>query len=175
MRLLWIQFVFLLASSWFASANRREEMEFERRQDSVLARRSGKDLPLSHLRKRGSRTWKDELEEREEVNSEVDGEAVRQILEKEERDDKIMAESGLEHIAKLTSREQQVDAVEQPDEEVMEEEKEEDDEEDKEEKKRDAPQKIMIGYYLHPTIYYQTQVECLQICYNMGINCTLYV
>ena len=180
MKIFWIQLVLLLTSTWFALANRWEEEDFERRQDGVLARRAGHELSIVRARKRGSSTktrressGAEKLAERKGVEDEADGEAAQQILE-EKREDEV-EESGLELIARVTARENHVDGMEQEDEEGWEEEKDTENGENEEEQEREAaPEKIMIGYYLHPSIYNTTQARCLEICYSLAENCTLY-
>ena len=184
MKLSWIRLVLLLTSTWFTLANRREEEIFERQQDGMLARRAGHELSIPRTRKRGlsgSRAWTkreasgaEELAERGGVEDEMEGEAAQQILE-ERREDEMEAENGLELNARLTAHEKHAGGMEREDEEGWEEEKDAEDGEDEEKQKREAaPKKIMIGYYLHPTIYNTTQARCLEICYSMGVNCTLY-
>jgi hypothetical protein len=166
MKFFWIHLVLLLTSTWFVLANRREEEEFERRQEGVLARRAGNERGSgTGTRREASRA--EELAERGGVEDE-EGEAAQQILE-EKREDEMEAESG------LRAREKQGDGMEQEDEEGWEEEKDAEDREDEKDQKREAaPKKIMIGYYLHPTITNTTQARCFEICSNMGENCTFY-
>ena len=172
MKLSWIPLLLLLIITWFALANRREKQELGRRQDAVFARRSGHERSIPRTRKRsssGSRTWTrreewgaEELAEREGEEDEVEDAAARQILDDKREAEE--ADSGLELSARLTAREKHGFDLKREEEEA----------EDEEEEREAAPEKIMIGYYLHPSISNTTQARCLEICYNMGENCTLY-